>query len=193
VATRSAGAELARQLRALGEETRLSIAALLARRPHYGEELAGFLDLSAATVSHHLKQLREAGLVTATRETRHVLFELDREALTEVGELLRSPGGFADHVGVPPEEALSARVLAEWIDEAGHLRELPLARRARRIVLRWLASHLETGRLYPERELRFSLLEITREPDQVRDELVRHGWLRRAGTVYRRVEEVEEP
>lgn len=190
---RTSSADLARQLGALADETRLRIAALLARRPHYGEELASFLEISPATVSHHVKRLREAGLVAGTRETRHVLLELDRSALEAVGALLGSPDRFADHVGVPPEEELSRRTLEEWLDDQGRLREFPTARRARAIVARWLARQLETDRVYPERELRFVLLALAKEPDAAREELLRHGWLKKVGLVYRRVEEATAP
>ena len=188
---RSSGSDLARQMAALADETRLRVAALLARRPHYAEELADYLGLSAATVSHHVKRLREAGLVTGVRETRHVLLELDRSALTLLGEILRSPDGFADHVGIPDEEVLARRVLDEWRDEQGQVAELPDARRARAIVVRWIAHQLETDRLYPERELRFALLSCARDPDAMREELLRQGWLKRVGTVYRRLGEVD--
>lgn len=188
---RTPSSELAQQLGALADETRLRVAALLARRPHYGEELSDFLGLSPATVSHHVKRLREAGLVSGTRETRHVLLELDRSALALLGELLRDADGFADHVGVPAEEDLSRRILAEWLDEQGLVREFPVARRARGIVVRWIALQLESDRLYPERELRFALLSCARDPDAAREELLRQGWLKKIGTVYRRVGEAD--
>ena len=57
-------ASLAKAFRALGDETRLGIVRLLSRAPevcvcHIGE---GF-SLGQPTISHHLKVLREAGLV----------------------------------------------------------------------------------------------------------------------------------
>ena len=117
--------------------------------------------------------------------------QLDHAELSRLGELLHRPQALADHLDVPSEEELSRRVLQDWLDDRGRLRELPLAERPRAIVLRWAALQLETDRLYPERELRFVLMGVSQEPDQLRDELVRQGWLRRAGTVYRRIEESE--
>lgn len=68
---------LARRAKALADPTRLTIAAALAA----GEELC-VCDLAWVTerpenlVSHHLRALREAGLVTARREGKMVMYEL---------------------------------------------------------------------------------------------------------------------
>ncbi len=44
-------------------------------------ELMEQLDLSDATVSHHLGQLHRAGLLTRERQGRNVMYRVDREAL----------------------------------------------------------------------------------------------------------------
>ena len=49
-------------LKALADETRLRILQLLARRPMYGQQLAEALGVSHPTISHHMAQLRVAGL-----------------------------------------------------------------------------------------------------------------------------------
>jgi predicted transcriptional regulator len=57
--------------KALAHVQRLRIVGLLAGRPAVVEEIAAALGLSAATVSHHLRILRQAGLlsVKATSST----------------------------------------------------------------------------------------------------------------------------
>jgi len=64
--------------RALGDETRLEIVGLLAA---CGQELCACeiesrFDLSQPTVSHHLRILREAGIVTAERRGTWVYYAL---------------------------------------------------------------------------------------------------------------------
>ena len=181
---------LAGMLRALADETRLRIVALLARRPHYGEELAEFLSLRPATISHHVKLLRSVGLVDAQREPPYVLLHLVEDALEQVSHGLLDPD-FAHRMRIPSEEDLSARVLRRYIDESDRLTEIPTARRARAVVLRWIAQRLEPDRLYPERELRMILLEIGDDPDAIRSALLDQGWLKHSGQVWRRVEEVD--
>lgn len=73
----------------LGDPTRWRIVAFLARPVQSccsrddgvcGCDLEAFLGLTQATVSHHMKQLVEAGLVTAERRGRWVYYELQPQA-----------------------------------------------------------------------------------------------------------------
>jgi len=182
--------QLADGLRTLGDATRLRIIALLARRPHYGEELAEFLGLSPATISHHMKLLRGAGLIETRRESPYVLFHLVEGAIAALTEMLLEPD-LAHRLRLPPEDELSARTLRRLLDEDSKVAEIPTSRRARATLLRWVASHLQTDRLYAERELRMVILEVAHDPDMVRDALLEQGWLKPSGHVYRRVEEVD--
>lgn len=77
-----------RVFKALGDETRLEMLGLLGAG---GTELCacdieGHFELSQPTISHHLKILREAGLVTAERRGTWVYYALDRNALRLLAE-----------------------------------------------------------------------------------------------------------
>jgi DNA-binding transcriptional ArsR family regulator len=74
-----------RLYRALGDESRLRILRLLAERDLYLTELATALDLSKPTVSHHLAQLRSAGLVTMTEQGNLTYYTLRRDRIEEAG------------------------------------------------------------------------------------------------------------
>ncbi len=70
-------ARVAERARALADPTRLNV--LLALRA--GDELCGcdlawILGRSQALISHHLRALREAGLVSSRREARMVFYSL---------------------------------------------------------------------------------------------------------------------
>jgi DNA-binding transcriptional ArsR family regulator len=58
--------------RAIGNPTRASILQLIAERPRAAFEIQRELGLSKANVSHHIFQLREAGLITEKRAGRKV-------------------------------------------------------------------------------------------------------------------------
>ncbi len=60
--------------KALADERRIRIVALLSARALSVEELAAAVDLTPATVSHHLALLREAGLVEAAHEQYYTVY-----------------------------------------------------------------------------------------------------------------------
>ncbi|HEX5450938.1 MAG TPA: metalloregulator ArsR/SmtB family transcription factor [Candidatus Limnocylindrales bacterium] len=76
-------ASVLRLHRALGDPTRLRILKLLADRDRYGTELAEILELSKPTITHHLTQLRVAGLVTAVESGSTIYYHLRRDRLDE--------------------------------------------------------------------------------------------------------------
>lgn len=75
--------------RAVADDTRRAILGLLstARRP-VGDLAASFPDISRPAVSKHLRILREAGLVTETRDGRRRLYRLRPQALDAIGRWL---------------------------------------------------------------------------------------------------------
>lgn len=88
--------ELARILRVLSDPTRLAILDLLMQGIQCNCEIGGNLQLPMNLISHHLKALRDAGLVRAERDpvdARWVYYSVDRAALTELRDRL---GAFLD-------------------------------------------------------------------------------------------------
>lgn len=88
-------ADLARVFKALGDPVRLRLLSLIAS--HAGGEacvcdLTDVFDLSGPTISHHLKVLREAGLVSSERRASWVYYRLVPEALTGLSDLLDATG-----------------------------------------------------------------------------------------------------
>lgn len=76
------------RLQALTDENRLRILALLGEGEACVCELQSALAIGQSLLSHHLRVLREAGLVRDRREGRWVHYSLDPEALREVARLL---------------------------------------------------------------------------------------------------------
>jgi ArsR family transcriptional regulator, arsenate/arsenite/antimonite-responsive transcriptional repressor len=76
-------------LRAIADPVRLQLVDALAREDACACELRERLGLSAPLLSHHLKVLREAGLVRTRKAGRRLEVELDRG---ELGALARSLG-----------------------------------------------------------------------------------------------------
>lgn len=84
--------ELAVMFKALGDPVRLRLLSLIAS--HDGGEscvcdLTGAFALTGPTISHHLKVLRESGLITGERRGTWVYYRVQPEALARLSAVLR--------------------------------------------------------------------------------------------------------
>ncbi len=79
---------LAKLFRALGSPTRLLILRQLTENQAYCGDLVELTGLAQSTVSHHLKVLREAGLVTSQPEGTATCFRANDQTLSELSEAL---------------------------------------------------------------------------------------------------------
>jgi DNA-binding transcriptional ArsR family regulator len=81
---------LAKRLKALADPTRLAIIHALANGPMTVGEIARSFDLAQPTVSNHVKVLREAGVVTATRRANRVELEVQADAGKDLFDELKT-------------------------------------------------------------------------------------------------------
>ena len=89
--TELAAAEMAKKLKALADPVRLRLFSAIAS--HSGGEacvcdVSGGIDVSQPTVSHHLKVLRDAGLLTSERRASWVYYAVVPAALQDISALL---------------------------------------------------------------------------------------------------------
>lgn len=75
--------------KALSSGHRLEILEFLSQCEYSVEDLAGVMDLSVANTSHHLQQLRHAGLVTSRKEGQRVYYCLTDDDVIELVSSLR--------------------------------------------------------------------------------------------------------
>lgn len=73
--------------KALGNEDRLRLITCLAK-PRSVTELLGHCSLSQSALSQHLKVLRDAGVVTARREGKQVLYKAADKKVAAIAKLL---------------------------------------------------------------------------------------------------------
>lgn len=92
-------ADLVRVFRALGDPNRLAIYQLVRSAPaddgmspadlrNTVSEIARQFDLSLSTVSHHIRELRNAGLLRCERRGQHIHCHADPEMLALVGDFV---------------------------------------------------------------------------------------------------------
>ena len=83
--------ELARVFKAMGDPVRLRLLSLIASREG-GEacvcDLSEVFDLTGPTISHHLKVLREAGLINGERRGTWIYYRVRPEVLAQVSAVL---------------------------------------------------------------------------------------------------------
>ncbi len=167
---------LDRKLRALGDPVRRRLLELLATQDHSVGELAEELDLSVATLSHHLSILKEAGLAGMRREGRHHDYFLLSPGLAEASQWLDN---LRQRRSRPDwnREAYREQALRDYLDapELG----LPSHPRRREVVLEWFHSLLETGHLLATAEVEARFAQITPRGGEVLEALVEAGRVER--------------
>ncbi|WP_006242933.1 ArsR/SmtB family transcription factor [Mycolicibacterium tusciae] len=94
-----AATELAAQLKALSDPVRLRLFSLVAS--HAGGEacvcdISGDFDVTQPTISHHLKVLKDAGLLVSERRASWVYYSVIPEALMNLASVLSTTA--SDHV-----------------------------------------------------------------------------------------------
>jgi ArsR family transcriptional regulator len=87
--------ELSRLFKAMGDPVRLRLLSLIAS--HEGGEacvceLTDVFDLSGPTISHHLKVLREAGLISGDRRGTWIYYRVHPEVLATLAAVLVPAG-----------------------------------------------------------------------------------------------------
>ncbi|MCR5075377.1 MAG: autorepressor SdpR family transcription factor [Ruminococcus sp.] len=82
---------------AMADPTRRQILTMLQNGDMTAGEISEKFDISAATISHHLKILREAGLVTSEKEKQTITYKLN---ITVFQDFLK---GIADVFGMKGE------------------------------------------------------------------------------------------
>ena len=182
--------ELLAFFKALGDEKRLKIEGLLAQKPLCVEELAAILDLSPATVSHHLRKLVEAGLVAASAEGYYNVYSLRAETLREMSKRLLSAETFQDTARVLDLGGYDRKVLRDYLED-GRLKTIPAQRKKRDVILRHIVEEFEPGRRYAESEVNEIISRFHEDYATIRREFIMRRMIDRegGGGDYWRIEE----
>jgi rhodanese-related sulfurtransferase len=157
--------DFARVGRALASGRRIELVDVLANGERTVEALAGEVGLSVANTSHHLKTLRQAGLVTTRREGTSVHYRLAGPEVFELWRTLRTLAASrlaeierlaAAYLGARDElEPVTRQELARRLQDGDSLVVLDV-----RPVAEYAAGHLPGAVSIPVGELRRRLAEL---------------------------------
>ena len=187
LATNEDPIDLLRFFKALADETRLKMAALLAREPHSGEQLAELLSIKPATVSHHLSKLADAGLVTSTSEGHSKFYTLRLDAVrATAGQLLAKDAGFQALEGADTD-AYDRKVLKDFCLSDGSLRQIPMQRKKFLAVLKHVVKDIERDREYTEKQVNAVLARRHADTATLRRGMIDYGLMDRKSGIYWRV------
>jgi len=146
--------------------------------------LARAAGLSEAETMALLPPLKEAGLLEETFAHDGFRWRYKPSAIFEALRETRAAGPS----DLPPgASAFDARVLGDFFAN-GRLKTIPVQRKKREVVLRYLAAKFDTDRAYTEQEVTFLLLNYHEDYASLRREMVDTGLMERANGIYRRVQ-----
>lgn len=170
----------------LADEKRLQIVGLLARQDYSVEELAAILDLSSATVSHHLNRLVKAGMVKAKAEQHYHIYSLELQALRDKAQQILSEAKLQETAEDLDLDAYDRKVLRDYMED-GRLCSIPHQWKKRQVILRYLVKQFEWDRRYPEREVNEIISRTHNDFATLRRELIDNRLMAREREIYWRI------
>ncbi|MCT2344104.1 metalloregulator ArsR/SmtB family transcription factor [Niallia taxi] len=169
----------------IGDPTRIRIISLLAAKPWNGQALAGKLGLTAPTITHHLKKLREINVVYERREKNTIYFYLNKSVITHQADALIKLFQFekgVDEVEVTNEEA--AKIIDNFIGADGKLKNIPAQRKKKLIIFRHIVKGLKEGKKYEEKELNDYIKRYFDDYATIRREFIINHFMYRENNIY---------
>ena len=152
-------AEAIRLFKCLSDKSRLQILKSLAIEDMYVERLAERLDITAPTVSFHLRKMADAGAVTSYKSQYYTMYSLKKEIFeTSILEILREESDEAE-AQAQRDAAYRQRVIQAFF-EYGKLKSIPAQRKKERIILEEIVRAFEFDRIYSEREVNIILADF---------------------------------
>jgi biotin operon repressor len=178
--------DLAHLLKVIADETRLRILGSLAERPRTGKELAEELELTAPTISHHMRKLTDAGIVLSRSEAQRQWYYLNSDLLLASRRVPTSESTTAPPPVDGDDDAdarFRAKVIRDFFENE-RLRDIPAQRKRRVIVLQHLMERFDPNASYREADVNALLRSAHEDVATLRRELVDYGFMQRDRGIY---------
>ncbi len=175
--------------KAMADANRLKIVGLLSQQPYSVEQLAALLNLRPPTVSHHLKMMADAGLVSARAESYYNVYQLESGVLGQIARHLATQDRLPTMAAEVDLQAYDRKVLHDVLGPDGRLKVIPAQRKKREVVLRYILNEFQPGVRYSEKQVNDILARFHADTATLRRELIAYRMMGRAEGEYWKINE----
>jgi biotin operon repressor len=179
--------------KALADANRLKIVGLLSQQVYSVEQLAAMLNLSSPTISHHLKLLSEAGLVSARAESYYNLYQLESGVLEQIAHHLAAQDRLPSMAAEVDLQAYDRKVLHDLLLPDGRLKVIPAQRKKREVVLRHILKEFQPEVHYSEKQVNAIFARYHADTATLRREMIAYKLMKRSEGEYWRIDGESHP
>jgi biotin operon repressor len=170
----------------MGDPTRIRIVAILAKGPLHGQAIAGKLGLSAPTITHHLKKLRDIHVVYDRRVKNTIYFYLNESLINQQAkvftELLEKKGKELDEMVESSIER--QKIIENFFMKNGKIKNIPAQRKKKLIVFEHMIQGLKIGEKYEEKQLNEYIKQFHDDYATIRREFIINHYMFRENGIY---------
>ncbi len=175
-------------LKTLADEQRLTMLGLMSQRECTVTEMAGLLELSEPTISHHVSKMHSAGLLRLRMAGNQRFYRINEIRLAKFKS-------YAANIEAIPTEPETKAADHAWIDALDwddadkkvlrdytkneRLTQFPTKDKKLLVILRWLSTKFEPGMRYNEKEINTILTQFHEDYAVLRRSLIDFGFMRR--------------
>ncbi|MBA2174412.1 metalloregulator ArsR/SmtB family transcription factor [Halobacillus locisalis] len=174
--------------KAIGDPTRIRIIALLRNKPLHGQAIAEKLALKPPTITHHVKRLKDSGVVYSRRDKNTIYFHLDTKRLEFMSTSILRIGD--DQIVKAYEMKMSdkekLKILHSFITQDGRLKQLPSKLKKKIVILSYFAQGFEPGKVYEETEVNEYIQTFYDDFATIRREWIMQQFMYRENNRYER-------
>lgn len=170
----------------LSDNSRLRIINSLMIEPMYVELLAERLGLSTSTISFHLKKLMDANIVSCRKEQYYAIYSLNEEILSMNLRDLVKDNRKEEEMLNQREEKYKEKVIESFF-KYNKLKEIPVQKKKKQIVLEKIVESFERDRAYTEKEVNLIIADFHDDFCTIRRDLVGFNLMERKDGIYKRI------
>jgi predicted transcriptional regulator len=170
----------------MGDPTRVRIVTLLAKGPLHGQAIAGKLGLTAPTITHHLKKLREASIVYERRDKNTIYFYLNESMIKQQAQVLtqlldKREEELENMVKISLERQ---KIIENFFTREGKLKNIPAQRKKKLMVFEHMIQGLTVGKKYQEKEINEYIKKFHEDYATIRREFIINHYMFREDGIY---------